>query len=738
MKPTLLSLLSILFCYQLHATHVLGQQIGYKYLADSTFEVTAEMVISCSGPSGPVGLPTVLNITYFCEDSSTVNTISLDLIQTREINFFCEDSLGLTTCPPNGSWTTGIFGVRKLVFRDTVDFALYGACSQGKLIMFQCCLAVGNNYIAQPGSVAECDFYPGRSNSSSFPLSDDLPFRTNNGEPYEISLAMADADGDSLAYYFDTTVTNFSPITGYSYITYNPFGGGTALAPVPGVSLDAVSGIMSWSPVIQASFTHEANIFTWRVEEWDPVADTFKGSHLINMVSFVYENGSNINPQFDSAWTSAQQFYASDEMVISSCVGDTFELWLAVSDSNAADSLKATILYDSTLFNIEVSVQPNTNPAQILIKGQALVQSDYGINFNVKITDDVCPFQGYTVVTVRVRSGCEAQSNTSACEGAWTSFDFGADSTVWSVLSGDSIVVGTNFHCLGAGCSQAEVSIQQTTTYAVAHLIAGYWYHDTFTVVAKEYPDVSLSFDSKPCIGQEFTLNMQVLNATNFDVSWLDSNGILYNDSLAVVDGLSSTPGVFSVGYVVSMGNGCVLTDTLNLVIHNLPDATILSTGPYSDTLSQVQLIGVGSYSEEIWGPIGFAASPDSSGLLKPNLISAPDTIGVYRWVSDSGCVHSDTVHLVITDDTLVGLHLLQSSRTMVFPNPTLDDIWLSSEEGHIQSVFLFNTDGTLLRKWEENESSSRHISLHEYANGTYLVVIQYDTHREVVPVVKQ
>jgi hypothetical protein len=315
-------------------------------------------------------------------------------------------------------------------------------------------------------------------------------------------------------------------------------------------------------------------------------------------------------------------------------------------------------------------------------------------------------------------------------------------------------------------------SVSQTTTFTVTGTDAnGCSNSDQITVSVISAPQVSLGNDIQVC---ENEAPVQINPTTNI-------GGLIYQwntgDNTSSIS--TSTTGEYYVS--VTDANGCSSSDTLTITVYQLPGANLgadqsvcsntlpttlavqsagnqlsylWSTG---ETTQQIQVSQAGSYSVTVINSNGC----ESSDAIQVQVLTAPNvnagndiTVCEYDFpvtlnatgygatvlwsngsstpftpvtsggtysvttTAQNGCQATDSI--VVTSDPCLSIDELNSTIS-IYPNPTNSTIVIGLDYSLDFTYKLFNTEGKLLLN---GKVDSNEISLHELANGAYIIHI--------------
>jgi hypothetical protein len=207
MKSTLklwtLTLLSVLFFQNLKASHVLGGDIKYIYVAPDKYKVVFKLYRECSGV--PLGLNQV-RFGVSTADGNVDATITASRTSIKDISLVCKNDT--LPCDPNNTTTNS--GTEEHVFESLVDFTQspYSSIKSSSckvLFYFSVCCRTGAVTTMSPGNFyldAMLDLCAVKNIGNTSPVFKTIPLRNlccstpfyyNNG-------AIELAEGDSLSF----------------------------------------------------------------------------------------------------------------------------------------------------------------------------------------------------------------------------------------------------------------------------------------------------------------------------------------------------------------------------------------------------------------------------------------------------------------------------------------------------------------------------------------------------------
>lgn len=234
-----------------------------------------------------------------------------------------------------------------------------------------------------------------------------------------------------------------------------------------------------------------------------------------------------------------------------------------------------------------------------------------------------------------------------------------------------------------------------------------------------EFQAVYLILDSNGCNNSD-TLALTVLGAP--EVNLLDAGPFCLNDSAYQFTASPNTgyfswggavdtngvfqadqPGNYTVSYTYQDSAGCSNSDSVQVVVYDLPDVLVNTAGPFCASDSIVQLFAT---------PTGglWSGAVNVTGLFDPSMGENGSPYAAFYSVMDTnGCTNGDTTELIVTDppeliidpvDTLCVYHevlqLSASPENGIWGGAaSLDGLFDPSAGAGTYTVTYFVNDGT-------------------------------------------
>jgi len=655
---------------QSFASHNQGMNITYRHINGDTFEVIVDFLRYCGGtafsPTGnaqsAAGAGSTINASFFCPDQGFTTSITLQSDTVIEASPICNAQSYLSSCPPNGTWQTGLLGIEWHIYKGTFSFSEFSqsTCSEWFIYTGVCCRNSGTNYTSQPGLIAYA-----KLNQADYPTNTAVQFTTPkpvpffcDGQEVTYNWGAIELDGDSLWWELDTAIDGFSTTTGFSYIAYNAAIPATGLEPIPGITIDNATGQVEFTAFIPPGYNFANYAVAVRVDEYDPESGEYIGS-VHRDVQFIVLDSCNNNPPVDPV--GIQNFNGSGALIDSNtvevCFGQDFEFDILIYDYDSAgnlsnDSLTISCNIDQLLPGATWTTT-GTNPDTVHIAWSAVPTNLSFVPFNLVVEDDFCPVTGFNVYNYRIRivPSTFLGPDTAICSLDTITLDAnGGDTFYWSVLYGDPIIVGQNFGCVQ--CQTPWVHPQQTTAYVVTSNLSATC-GNSDTIVVEVFDQFNVNFDPINggtvdtvvyCASDPLDTLVPVTPGGTFLGPGIVNGpgGVFAPDILDPGFGRDST---VTITYVLE--GVCANTKQRAIRVKGLPDARVLTEGPFCKFSTSEQLRG---YTD---GGTWSGPNVTPGGIFDPSAYAntAPDTVRIFHTVDDSGCVFTDSADFRIINE---------------------------------------------------------------------------------------
>ncbi|HET6993131.1 MAG TPA: hypothetical protein VFJ43_17485, partial [Bacteroidia bacterium] len=265
------------------------------------------------------------------------------------------------------------------------------------------------------------------------------------------------------------------------------------------------------------------------------------------------------------------------------------------------------------------------------------------------------------VVTVSNNIVVDAGLPDSICPGTPTVLTgSGGNTYAWTSNNSSTIVNGNT--------ANPTVSPTVTTTFTVnVTNSVGCTGSDSVTIFVRNLPAPNAGVDTSLCIGASVNLS----GSGGGSYSWSGPN---------IVSGATTTtptvdPSVTS-DYILTVtdGFGCVNNDTVNVLVHALPNA---NAGPDQTICGNncASLLATGGV-QYAWSPVNYLSSPNTAATqacIPSSMVYAVTVTDIY------GCVNSDSVKIIVAP----ALHAIASADSSICPgNSTSVSVTASGGNG--------------------------------------------------------
>jgi len=551
-----------------------GGDMCVENIGVDSFLVTVKVYRACRGATYNAASINV-TATSTCGGSVTM-TMNKVNVNTYGGGFDISQVCGAqsSNCDPNNAGGTAGY----LEYAYQAVFVLSPRCNYWRISHTPpCCRNTTVN--TNGGSVYyETLLYTQRDSANSTPC-----FRTSAipyvcaGFPVSYNMGATDPDGDSLSYSFISARSSQT-----NNITYRA--GYSATAPIPGITLDSITGQINFTPNITGAF-----IVVVRIREYDANGN-LKGVTMRD-IQFRVETCAN-TPPYDTLGIknyTGVGFVDTSNNVVEVCLGDTFSFDVIVWDyvgyrEDSLDTLLITSNVQTILPNSTISIDAVNDSFHIVTIGWRAVNTGSRTQtFFIQTTDDACPIPGFTTssYTIKVIPATEAGPPRFICRDRDTARVnvVGGTSVTWRVLFGDTISYGNNFECDTTSrdtCMKARFWPQNTSVYEVSsNLGQGCKTKDTIKIIVADDFSTPISLDTTICFNDS-TIQIDVnpsLVGRQFTYKWSPSSRVDFD----TVKNPNVTP-VFTTQFnvTVTSDSGCI-RDTFMTVYVTPPFPGILN-----------------------------------------------------------------------------------------------------------------------------------------------------------------
>ncbi|PKR80083.1 hypothetical protein CW751_12035 [Brumimicrobium salinarum] len=359
-----------------NATHVAGGYIQFE-CTGTPGQYLVRMILyrDCGGANLGTGNRGI-RLTNNCGGVANFNPV-LNYQNHTEVSQVCTAQAGNTTC--NGG---PVPGYEEYVYEAIVTL---DDCDTWTASYELCCRNTTNNLVNQPRFNVTTQINTATDNCN------DSPVVTAQPEPYvcrdqpvSYNLGAFEPDGDSIAYSLVSATTSPGNNVPYS----GGFNGGT---PIPGVTIDPVSGTVTFLPT-----TVGAYVFVIRMTEYNSNGD------IVSITNYDYqtyvEACSNELPQPPSSTPGGGVTNVTGSIVqngpssLTLCQGFEGCFDVVFTDPDAGDVLTVVSNLTSVLPGATIS-ESGVNPVTVSVCWTPITTSGT-VTLNFLVEDDACPITG--------------------------------------------------------------------------------------------------------------------------------------------------------------------------------------------------------------------------------------------------------------------------------------------------------------------------------------------------------
>jgi gliding motility-associated-like protein len=617
------------------ASHVSGGDISFQCIGPNTYQITLNLFRDCSGIA--------MSNTEFVDAVSTCGgtaniTMNLSNINGTNISQLCPtDSLN-STC--FGGTLPGM-----QLYTYTGIIVLAPPCDTWTLSWSTCCR---NNTINVPSSSSDDIYIQTTLNTVTAPCNNS-PIFTSQPIPYvcanqtvNYNFGVTEPDGDSLSFQFISAMQ-----MGAAPLTYA--GGYSGTTPITGITIDPVTGQITFIPTIQGNF-----IVVVQCNEYNSQGQLI--STTMRDIQFVVLACSNTVPDLSSGQITnlVGNAVQTGPNSVDICEGNTFSFTATYTDPNAQDSLFVNTNIGIVLPGSTYTVS-GFNPLTIVYTW-TVPPGSAGTNttFIVQIEDNACPITGMQtfVYDINVLDRTLAYPNQTICGNQSAILNASGGSVfTWKDLSGNVIPVSPQFSC--NPCSTPIVTPLVTTTYVVeSNLVGSCINSDTVTVTV--VPDFSFTITSSQasaCLLQPVQLQAIVNPPGVYNYLWLPQS-VMNNSTIQNPIANFTQSGSYTVDLAVQSPFGCVKQDNIqiNISANVAPVVSIISDTVCLGNSNQLQVEFAGvadptQYTYQWFNPNNVS---DPTILNPTTTINYDTTYTVVVTAINGGC--SDTAQIIINN----------------------------------------------------------------------------------------
>jgi hypothetical protein len=364
-----------LFSSTSRAAHYAGGSITYECVGPDQFLINLDLFLDCTG------VPSIAQTLTFTSTCGTVFTVpAIPPPPPVEVSQLCAASLPSSTC--NGGTLPGI---EYYHFETIVTLP---PCDHWTVSWNICCRATTVDIIGVPGIYIEAEIYNATDPCNNSPEFTDqsIPYVCLN-QPVYYNFGVNEPDGDVFTYslinarFFGGTVQD---------VNYQPgFSGGT---PVPGITLDPVTGQIVFTPTISGNY-----VVVVEVEEFDSNGNLI-GTVMRDVMFVVLPCTGNVPISQGVVNNTGGLLTGTNSIEV--CEGEAFCVDLEFTDADPGTVLQvvssATAVLPGSTFTVI-----GTNPAIARI----CWTGDVGyspVNVLVQADDGSCPIENTTTIALNI------------------------------------------------------------------------------------------------------------------------------------------------------------------------------------------------------------------------------------------------------------------------------------------------------------------------------------------------
>ncbi len=551
------------------ASHVPGGNITYECVGPNQYLVTLTLFEDC-GTAFTGNTNQNITISNDCGLVNPNGSLPNTVFQ-QEISQLCPSSVNQSEC--NGGTLPGIY-----MHQWQAVITLPADCDSWTFGYSSCCRNTTTNVNGQPGY-----YWESVLNSTTAPCNTS-PQITNPAVPYVCvgqavcyNLGVYEPDGHTLVY---------SLISGQSAagtnITYN--GGFTPATPIPGITIDPNTGQLDFTPGTAGNY-----VVVILIEEFDANGNLV-GS-VIHDIQFEVVNCANQILDCNSSGQIANitgAVFQTGPNQLQMCEGTAFCFDISYDDLDATDSLTYTSNIATVLPGATVNASYPNAAANDYSEIDITIcwtpppgSSNLNTAFSITLDDNACPVSGQQtfVYDIDVVGATFAMSDTVICGSQVAELEAVNGTTfTWVALSGDPIVVGTNFSC--NPCSNPQATPSVTTVYEVTSDLSGNCVSkDTVTVtVVPNFTYAVTQSNVTACLQEPVQVDVTPSPAGAYTYNWTPPGG-LNATNIPNPQVTQGVPGSYTYYLELISPDGCTYLDSvdINVIGAYTPDITLLA-----------------------------------------------------------------------------------------------------------------------------------------------------------------
>jgi hypothetical protein len=356
----------------LRGEHFSGARITYECVSNNVFRIHLDIFLDCAGE--PM-VPQTLNFASNC--GTTFSLANLLPVQVTEISPVCDAQLPNTTC--NGGTLPGF-----RLYRFTVQQYL-SPCNSWSIQWNNCCRNTMVNVQNYPGMyvTATINTHANPCDSSPVFTTGGVPFGCVN-IPVNYNAGVVDPNGNSMTYALISA--RFGSATTSSPVTY--FAGYSGAQPIPGITLDPITGQLSFTATVAGYYTVVLEVLTRNAN------NAIIGRVMWDMM-FVIRACGVTSPVFNGLTSiSHGSILDQDEFVV--CPNTAFCVNMSFSDNSPFAQMSINTNADLLLPGSTTTATGGSSATGSLCWTVPAMPPLSSVLLNMELNNGVCPIPGTT------------------------------------------------------------------------------------------------------------------------------------------------------------------------------------------------------------------------------------------------------------------------------------------------------------------------------------------------------